>query len=74
MEDSCALNMSKKKNSNPIYSHNDTLIKASGKYDIDRALEEHEEYPDDFESESGDEAEADENEMTLIMENYQKAL
>lgn len=51
--------------------HNEKIIKTSGKYDIDQAMYEHEEYPDDFCSESGDEAaEADEKELTLIMSNY----
>ena len=36
-------------------NHDDTIIKTSGAYKIDDALYAHEEYPDDFESESGDE-------------------
>lgn len=36
-------------------SHNDTIIKASGKYDIEQALYEFEEYPEDFCSDSGEE-------------------
>jgi len=35
-------------------SHNDTMIKASGKYDVEAALYEHEEYPDDFEEDEGE--------------------
>lgn len=35
-------------------SHNDTLIKASGKYDVEGALYEYEEYPDDFEEDEGE--------------------
>lgn len=46
------------------------MIKASGKYDVEAALYEYEEYPDDFEEE-GEEAEVDQNELTLIMSNYQ---
>lgn len=41
--------------SNTKRNHNDTIIKASGKYDIDQAIYEFEEYPDDFCSDSGEE-------------------
>jgi hypothetical protein len=45
-------------------NHNDTLIKASGKYDVETALYEYEEYPDDFEDEEGEQVDGDEDELS----------
>jgi hypothetical protein len=50
------------------------MIKASGKYDIEKALYDYEEYSDDFDEGEEEEAEGDQQELTLIMTNYQKAL
>lgn len=51
-------------------------ITASGAYNIEDAIYENEEYPEDFESdeEAQQEAEQDPNELTQIMQNYQTML
>jgi hypothetical protein len=63
----------KKQMHQTISAGDDIQINASGKYKIDDALYECE-YSDDFESDSdedGEEAPADDYELTQIMHNYE---
>ena len=55
-------------------SQEEQVIKASGQYNIDEALYDHEEYPSDFDSDSADEAQEDAGELTAIIQNYKTLL
>ena len=56
-------------------NHEEVKINATGKYNIEEALYEHENYPSDFDDDSEqEEASVDQNELTQIMENYQELL
>ena len=57
-----------------MMSDDQQIIKASGTYDIDMALYELEEYPDDFESDDNEVAEEDGQELTQIIQNYKQML
>lgn len=61
---------------NTVSPGDEIKITASGAYNIDDAIYENEEYPEDFESdeEAQQEAEPDQNELTQIMQNYQSML